>query len=134
MPDLEAYFRGLADKTRLRIVNLLLAGELCVCDIQRILRASQSGVSRHLTYLKHAGFVQDRRDGIRIFYRLAAEQDPTLRSLCEFLRIAFWKDKALRADLKQLKRALKEGTCAAPPVETSFGSSSRPSADLTTRG
>lgn len=134
MPDLEAYFRGLADKTRLRIVNLLLTGELCVCDIQRILEASQSGVSRHLTYLKHAGLAQDRRDGVRIFYRLAGEQDSTTKSLCEFLRIAFRKDEALRADLKQLKQALKDGTCAAPPVETPFGSSSRASANSTARG
>jgi ArsR family transcriptional regulator len=134
MPDLEAYFRGLADKTRLRIVNLLLTGELCVCDIQRLLDASQSGVSRHLNYLKHAGLVQDRRDGVRIFYRLAAEQDATLRSLCEWLRVAFRKDEAFRADIRHLKQALKKGTCATPPVETSFESSSRASADSTTGG
>jgi len=134
MPDLEAYFRGLADRTRLRIVNLLLTGELCVCDIQRILETSQSGVSRHLTYLKHAGLVRDRRDGVRIFYRLATEQDATLKRLCEFLRVAFRKDVALRADFEELKRMLKEGTCATPPVETSFRSPSRASADSTSRG
>lgn len=134
MPELQDCFRGLADRTRLRIVNLLLTGELCVCDIQRILEVSQSGVSRHLTYLKHAGLVRDRRDGVRIFYRLAAEQDATLKSLFDYLRVAFRKDLVLRADREQLKRALKEGTCAAPPVETSFGSSSRPSAYSTTRG
>jgi len=118
----------------MHIVNVLLMGELCVCDIQRILEVSQSGVSRHMTYLKHAGLVRDRRDGVRIFYRLATEQDVTVKSLCEFLRAAFQKDNALRADLGQLKRALKEGTCATPPVETSFGSSSRASAYSTTRG
>lgn len=133
MPDLQECFKGLADRTRLRIVNLLLAGELCVCDIQRILQASQSGVSRHLTYLKHAGLVWDRRDGVRIFYRLATDQDATLKSLYEFLRAAFRKDRGLRADLEQLKRALKEGACATPPVETSFGSPSRGFADSTIR-
>jgi ArsR family transcriptional regulator len=134
MSDLEGYFKALADRTRLRIVNLLLSGELCVCDIQRLLEASQSVVSRHLNYLKHAGLLHDRRDGVRIFYRLATEQDATLRSLCEWLRVAFRKDEALRADLGRLKRALKEGTCSAPPVETSFGSSCRASAYSTTRG
>ena len=134
MPELQDCFRGLAERTRLRIVNLLLSGELCVCDIQRILEVSQSGVSRHLTYLKHAGLVRDRRDGVRIFYRLAAERDATLKNLFDYLRAAFRKDVALRTDLGQLKRALKEGTCAAPPVETSFGSSSRASAYSTTRG
>ncbi len=134
MPDMEAYFRGLADRTRLRIVNLLLTGELCVCDIQRILEVPQSGASRHLTYLKHAGLLHDRRDGVRIFYRLATEKDATLRSLCEWLRVTFRKDEALRADLRHLKRALKEGTCSAPPVEIPFGSPSRASADSTVRG
>ncbi|MFB3922316.1 MAG: ArsR/SmtB family transcription factor [Terriglobia bacterium] len=126
MPELQDCFRGLGDRTRLRIVNLLLNGELCVCDIQRILEVSQSGVSRHLTYLKHAGLLRDRRDGVRIFYRLAAEQGATLKNLFDYLRVAFRTDAALRADLGQLKRALKEGTCATPPVEASFGLSSRP--------
>ncbi|MBZ5542256.1 MAG: metalloregulator ArsR/SmtB family transcription factor [Acidobacteriia bacterium] len=134
MPELEGYFKALADRTRLRIINLLLTGELCVCDIQRVLQASQSSVSRHLTYMKHARLVRDRRDGVRIFYRLETEQDVTVKSLCDFLRAAFRKDNALRADLRQLKRARKEGTCATPPVETSLGSSSRASAYSTTRG
>jgi ArsR family transcriptional regulator len=115
MPELQECFKGLADQTRLRIVNLLLAGELCVCDIQRILKAPQSGISRHLTYLKHAGLVRDRRDGVRIFYRLAGEEDSILKELYEFLRAAFRKDRSLRADRTQLKQALKEGVCAVPP-------------------
>jgi ArsR family transcriptional regulator len=115
MPELQEYFKGLADQTRLRIVNLLLTGELCVCDIQRILQAPQSGISRHLNYLKHAGLVQDRRDGVRIFYRLVGEQDFILKGLRDFLRPAFRKDRGLRAELAQLKHALKEGVCAIPP-------------------
>jgi DNA-binding transcriptional ArsR family regulator len=68
---LEQYFRGLADVTRLRMLNLLLHGELCGCDIQYVLEMSQPNVSRHLTYLKNCGLVLDRRDGPCIFYRLA---------------------------------------------------------------
>ncbi|PYV62345.1 MAG: transcriptional regulator, partial [Acidobacteria bacterium] len=49
MIDLERLFKGLADKSRLRIINLLMHGELCGCDIQYVLRASQPNVSRHLT-------------------------------------------------------------------------------------
>ena len=63
-------FRALADRTRLRIVNLLARGSLCVCDIQRILGQPQSSVSRHLALLKSAGLIRDRRDGMRIFYAL----------------------------------------------------------------
>jgi ArsR family transcriptional regulator len=60
--ELEGYFKALADVNRLRIVNLLFYGELCGCDIQVVLETSQPNASRHLTYLKHAGLVRDRRD------------------------------------------------------------------------
>jgi ArsR family transcriptional regulator len=111
MPDLEAYFRGLADKTRLRIVNLLLAGELCVCDIQRILRASQSGVSRHLTYLKHAGLVQDVRNGTRVVYSLTPADTPQLEALREFLHKACPAEEVLQSDLRSFECAVREGRC-----------------------
>ena len=61
--ELEQCFKGLADQSRLRILNLLLQGELCVCDIRYVLEASQPNVSRHLTYLKSSGLVADRREG-----------------------------------------------------------------------
>ena len=63
---LEIFFKGLADVSRLRILSLLLHGELCGCDIQYVLDASQSNVSRHLTYLKNSGLVLDRRSGYRV--------------------------------------------------------------------
>ena len=71
MRDLEQLFKGLADQTRLRILNLLIHGELCVCDIQYVLESSQPNVSRHLTYLKNSGLLLDRREGARMYYRLA---------------------------------------------------------------
>ena len=64
MKELEQLFKGLADQTRLRILNLLIHGELCVCDIQYVLESPQPNVSRHLTYLKNSGLVLDRRDGV----------------------------------------------------------------------
>jgi ArsR family transcriptional regulator len=112
---LEDYFKGLADHNRMRIINLLLHGELCVCDIQRILDASQPNVSRHLNYLKHSGLVLDRREGFRVFYRLSAEGDSALQGLWEFLRGAFNREKILQADLRKLRQAIREGACAIPP-------------------
>jgi ArsR family transcriptional regulator, arsenate/arsenite/antimonite-responsive transcriptional repressor len=114
MHELEKYFRGLADTTRLRILNLLTWGELCGCDIQRVLAASQANVSRHLTYLKHAGLVQDRREGFRVFYRLIEATNPIVKNLFEFLSTAFARDENLRADLRQLKDAIRDGSCALP--------------------
>lgn len=111
MRELESYFKGLADVTRLRIINLLFYGELCGCDIQHVLETSQPKVSRHLTYLKHAGLVVERRDGVRVFYRRAEAGDETLNALSEFLRAAFKRDQALRNDLWRLKQAIREGAC-----------------------
>jgi ArsR family transcriptional regulator len=104
-------FKGLADPTRLRIMNLLLQGELCVCDIQRVLGASQPNVSRHLNYLKHSGLVLDRPEGFRVYYRLVDSRYEPLKGLFEFLRMAVKGDENLRQDLGQLERAVREGTC-----------------------
>ena len=117
MRHLENYFKGLAETSRLRIVNLLLQGELCVCDIQRILDMTQPSASRHLNYLKHAGLVADRRDGLRVFYRLAAEDAPVLRNLFEFLRGAFREESLFEGDVNQLRDSLAKGACAVPPAD-----------------
>ena len=114
MRDLEGYFKGLSDVTRLRIMNLLLQGELCVCDIQRIVEGSQPTVSRHLNYLKHSGLVLDRRDGLRVFYRLAKENIADLRALHHFLRRVFKGKGVLENDVKELKDAMARGACAVP--------------------
>ena len=114
-------FKGLADPTRLRILNLLLHGELCVCHIQRVLGASQPNVSRHLNYLKHSGLVLDRRDGFRVFYRLVEARRQPRKSLFAFLRTAFKGDPNLRQDLGQLARAVQEGAYALPSSCPSSG-------------
>jgi ArsR family transcriptional regulator, arsenate/arsenite/antimonite-responsive transcriptional repressor len=114
MGELERNLKGLADATRLRIVNLLSWGELCGCDIQRVLEASQSNVSRHLTYLKHAGLVTDRREGFRVFYRLAPADGETLKGLFDFLAAAFRRDEGFRSDLGRLRHAIKDGACMGP--------------------
>jgi ArsR family transcriptional regulator len=63
-------FKALSDETRLRILALLEAGELCVCDLMAVLELPQSTVSRHLATLRNAGLVEDRRQGIWMYYRL----------------------------------------------------------------
>ena len=69
-------FKALSDETRLRIMALLLSGrELCVCDIMAALNLPQSTVSRHLSYLRNTGLVDDRRQGIWMYYRINKEGD-----------------------------------------------------------
>ena len=111
MDKLASYFKGLADENRLRILNLLFHGELCGCDIQHVIGASQSTVSRHLSYLKNSDLVLDRREGYRVFYRLVQSDDPETSELFEYLVMAFGKDKAFKADVKKLREAIKEGSC-----------------------
>ena len=64
-------FRALSDKTRLRILNLLQAGELCVCDLVSVLGVPQPTASRHLAYLRKVGLVTVRKEGVWCYYRLA---------------------------------------------------------------
>lgn len=111
MRELENYFKALADSNRLRIMNLLLHGELCVCDIQRVLDSPQPNVSRHLAYLRNASLVLDRRDGLRMFYRLNDANSHVLGALFEFLRQAFNREKSLQDDVRKLRQAIQNGHC-----------------------
>lgn len=111
MPELDRHFKALSDISRLRIVNLLLHGELCGCDIRYILDTSQPNVSRHLIYLKNAGLVQDRRDGFRIFYGLSGPLQGSKRQLFDYLQAAFKSQPLFQADVQRLKEAIKDGAC-----------------------
>lgn len=73
---LEQMFKALADDTRLRILALLAAGEVCVCHIHGALDLPQPTVSRHLAYLRKAGLVAARRDGLWMHYRLELPDAP----------------------------------------------------------
>lgn len=116
MRTVEDYFKGLADVNRLRIINLLLNGELCGCDIQYVIGASQSNVSRHLAYLKKSGLVSDRRAGYRVYYRLIENNNrPEYKGLIAYLQVAL-SDKAFLSDTKKLKRAIKDGACSVSEV------------------
>ena len=113
MKELEQTFKALADATRLRILNLLLHGELCVCDIQFVLDSPQPNVSRHLTYLKNAGLVQDRREGPRIYYSLVRDTRSVHRDVFPFLLELFAQSKILKDDLRKLNKAIERGSCHA---------------------
>ena len=78
---LESMFKALADQTRLRILGLLATGEVCVCEIHESLGIPQPTASRHLAYLKRAGLVADRRDGLWVHYRLTPPGDDVLRTV-----------------------------------------------------
>jgi len=111
MMEVETVFKALGDTNRLRIVNLLLHGELCVCDIQYVLENSQPNVSRHLAYLKKSKMVLDRRDGYRVYYRLANAKDAEKKRLFGFLRGLFESEEQLKQDTRRLIEAIASGSC-----------------------
>ena len=73
MNQLEKILKALADRTRLRIIGVLLSREACVCDLQVILGLSQPLLSRHLAYLRSSGLIRDRRVGTRVYCSLVLE-------------------------------------------------------------
>ncbi len=81
MKEKAKVFKALADETRLRILALLLEGELCVCEIMAALELPQSTVSRHLAYLRNSGWVLDRRQGVWMYYRLNDIDNPTVKTM-----------------------------------------------------
>jgi ArsR family transcriptional regulator len=87
--DLDGLFKGFADPTRIRILNLLAAGELCVCDITEILRLPQSTISRHLGYLLRAGLVEVLREWKFAHYSLAEPTDHIHGNLISCVRTCF---------------------------------------------
>ena len=96
-------FRAFSDPTRLRILNLLLTGELCVCDIVSTLRIAQPTVSRHLAYLKSAGLVESRRDGLWMHYKLATPRSVFHEKLIECLGCCVQEVPQLAKDAKRLQ-------------------------------
>jgi ArsR family transcriptional regulator, arsenate/arsenite/antimonite-responsive transcriptional repressor len=112
--ELERLFRALADSTRLRILGLLLTGEVCVCHIHETLKIPQPKASRHLAYLRRAGLVETRRDGLWIHYRLAQFPDPVVEAIAEAVRHSLTHVEQVRHDAGRLGK--KTGCCLPAPA------------------
>jgi len=126
--ELESVFKALADKTRLRILALLGNNEVCVCHIHDSLGLPQPTVSRHLAYLRRAGLVDTRRDGLWVHYQLARSLDPMVQEIVSAAVGALEQLPATTQDRKQFQRwfgplyVLKSaagGTCCSPQAPES---------------
>lgn len=100
----DVMFRAFSDRTRLRILNLLQTGELCVCDLVRVIEVPQPKVSRHLAYLRKAGLVISRKEEQWMYYKLASAVNPFHRKLMECLACCFTDVPELAQDVKKLGR------------------------------
>jgi ArsR family transcriptional regulator len=116
--NLESLFKALADSTRLRILGLLLTGEVCVCHIHESLRIGQPKASRHLAYLRRIGLVETRRHGVWIYYRLAKASDPILTTIEQAVTHVLGHVATVRQDAERLQK--KTGCCLPSAAEAPF--------------
>jgi ArsR family transcriptional regulator len=106
--DLDALFKAFADPTRLRILNVLAAGELCVCDVVDILELPQPTVSRHLAVLRREGLVEATRDWKFAHYRLADPENFVHRKLIGCVRSCFAGIASLDAERARAEARVRE--------------------------
>jgi len=97
-------FAALADSTRLRIVGLLLQGEVCVCHIHETLRIPQPKASRHLAYLRRAGLVTWDKRGLWVHYRLTEPRDAQARAMLATARDVIASLPVVQRDAERLKK------------------------------
>jgi ArsR family transcriptional regulator len=102
-------FAALADRTRLRLLNLMNGREVCVCYFVEILRQSQPKISRHLAYLRNAGIVNARREGKWMHYSIVLPTDNSAAAILEATLRSFQADPEMQRDLARLDKA-----CCAP--------------------
>jgi ArsR family transcriptional regulator len=108
-PDL--LFRAFSDRTRLRILHLLRKGEVCVGDLVKVLKVPQPTGSRHLAYLRRAGLVRARKQGLWMYYSLAPGRGSFHESLLACLEACLREVPELAGDEKRFARVKKAGGC-----------------------
>src|SRR5918912_3497695 len=108
------FFRALADRTRLRLLNLMGDDEVCVCYFVEVLQMNQPKISRHLAYLRRAGLVGARREGKWMHYRAVAPPDEHAAHIFSEVRAWLARDRDMRRDRERLRQVC----CALrPPVQ-----------------
>jgi ArsR family transcriptional regulator len=110
MRDLVKASKALSDETRLRILNLLLERECCVCEVMQALQISQTRASRNLSALHDAGFLRLRKDGLWSLYSIDEDgMDEYMIGLVESVRKALVGNKLAAMDRERLKKAERVG-------------------------
>jgi ArsR family transcriptional regulator, arsenate/arsenite/antimonite-responsive transcriptional repressor len=117
LAEMEGLFKALGDATRLRILGLLLTGEVCVCDIHESLKIAQPKASRHLAYLRKSGLVETRREGLWIHYRLGTLADPVMAAIVDAVRHALTHIDTVHRDGERLHK--RTGCCVPTPRDVS---------------
>lgn len=108
MENILSVFKALSDETRLRILKLLEQGELCVCDIVAALDTIQPSVSFHLSTLKEAGLIKDRKQGKWVHYKI--DDSDIFRRFLLLSALERISEESVKDDIKRLKEFLKNKT------------------------
>jgi ArsR family transcriptional regulator len=119
--NIELLFKALADRTRLRLINLIGDDEVCVCFFVEVLNTNQPKISRHLAYLRRAGVVSSRREGKWIHYRVIEPPDPHAANIFREVRAWLANDEQMQRDREQLVRI-----CCAPQMPVQLQRAPRP--------
>ena len=119
--QIENLFQALADRTRLRLINLIGDSEVCVCFLTEILKTSQPKISRHLAYLRRAQIVAARREGKWMHYRLIEPPDEHAAGILREVRASLNEHPEFRRDREKL-----EGVCCAIQLPVSLRRAPRP--------
>ena len=109
--DLVSFYKCLGDATRLRIVNLLLKGPLCVCQIQEVLQEPQVKTSKHLGYMKSRGLLAVVRKANWNFYEIATELRPVASACLQAIEAHASEETMLAADLDRLQQTQSSECC-----------------------
>jgi ArsR family transcriptional regulator len=112
--EMELLFRALADRTRLRLINLMGEDEVCVCFLVEALKLTQPKISRHLAYLRRAGLVAARREGKWMHYRLSAPPDAHAAAIFAAVRSGLSGDSVMQSDRSRLVKLCCSSTVPAP--------------------
>ena len=100
--DFELFFSALADRTRLRLLNLLRDGEVCVCFFAGTLETNNPKISRHLSYLKRASLVTARRDGKWMHYSIQRPTEKTAADVFDATMKMLESDPEMKFDRERL--------------------------------
>jgi ArsR family transcriptional regulator len=119
--DKDLFFRALADRTRLRLLNLMTSEEVCVCFFVEILKTNQPKISRHLAYLRKAGIVGARREGPWMHYRIIEPPDPDAARVLSDTLAWLANDRQMQRDRERLVKV-----CCAPQLPVSIQGAPRP--------
>jgi ArsR family transcriptional regulator len=118
---IEILFKALADRTRLKLINLIGDDEVCVCFFVAVLKTNQPKISRHLAYLRRSAVVSARREGKWMHYRIVEPSDP--HAACIFREVRAWlaSDPTMQRDRMNLAKM-----CYKPQLPVQLRKAPRP--------